>query len=64
MHDALPPLALTAVATAVSRAAESRRSDRLFDDSLAERFVAAAYIMTSRSENWTQFPLSMSFFEF
>jgi O-methyltransferase involved in polyketide biosynthesis len=42
MHDALPPLALTAVATAVSRAAESRCSDRLFDDSLAERFVAAA----------------------
>jgi len=42
MHTELPPLAQTAVATAVSRAAESRRSDRLFDDSLAERFVAAA----------------------
>jgi methyltransferase (TIGR00027 family) len=42
MDNELPPLALTAVATAVSRAAESRRSDRLFDDPLAERFVAAA----------------------
>jgi O-methyltransferase involved in polyketide biosynthesis len=29
-------VALTAIATAVSRAIESRRGDRLFDDPLAE----------------------------
>jgi methyltransferase (TIGR00027 family) len=42
MRNELPPLAQTAVATAVSRAAESLRDDRLFDDPLAGRFVAAA----------------------
>lgn len=33
---------MTAIATAVTRAMESRRADRLFDDPLAERFVAGA----------------------
>jgi methyltransferase (TIGR00027 family) len=47
MDDGPPPslcdeVARTAIATAVSRVIESGRGDRLFDDPLAGRFVAAA----------------------
>jgi O-methyltransferase involved in polyketide biosynthesis len=41
MTAALSPVAATAVAIAAERAAESARPDRLFDDPLAARFVAA-----------------------